>query len=243
MAETTLTEQTQAEQEERLKCWQVLWGVIRRPGKTFQQTGGRAGLGLPVLLMLSGTVFLTVATTLSQQEKIAAQMQKELAGTPGISPEQIESMVALSASPAAIVTGAVMALICVLLGWVIQSGILHLVVRALGGKGVFRQAFGIVCWAWIPLFLGGVLKGVYVLATGNLPIPQGTGLVNALLANTDLFAVWNMVILVLGFAAVYGVSKKRAAVPVVGIWALTVLFTYATGFFGEALGPGLMEGP
>ena len=102
---------------------------------------------------------------------------------------------------------------------------------------MFRQAFGIVGWAWVPLFIGSVVKGLYALITGHLPVAQGSGLLHAFLANTDFFAVWNMVLLVLGFSAVYGVTKTRAAIPVVGVWLITVLFTYATGALGQGFAP------
>lgn len=237
-----MTEQLVPEKEKKLRWWQVLWGVIRHPGSTFQQTGGRVGLGLPAFLMIGGTVFLTVATTLSQQGKLTAEMQKRLAETPKIPPEQIERIVAISTSPAAVATGAVMAIIGVLIAWIIQSGILHLLVRALGGKGVFRQAFGIVGWAWIPLFIGCVIRGTYALATGKVPITEGMGLWHAITVNTNVFNAWNLVLLIIGFSAVYGMTKMRAAIPVVGMWVLTVLLTYAAGSIGQGLGPGTPTG-
>lgn len=100
-----MTEQLVPEKEKKLKWWQVLWGVIRHPGSTFRKTGGRAGLGLPAFLMIGGTVFLTVATTLSQQGKLAAEMHKKLAETPNVPPKQIERIVAISSSPAAAAAG------------------------------------------------------------------------------------------------------------------------------------------
>lgn len=225
------------EEERKLKWWQVFWGTIRRPGRTYRETGGRASLAIPLILIIGGTIFAAVAVSLSQQDVMAAELQRELAVMPDRTPEEIERLTALSTSPGALAVGAVLAIIGTLITWVIYSGVLHLVVRVLGGKGVFRQAFGIVGWAWIPLFFGSLVKGGYSLFTGNLPIPQGTGLANAVLANTDLFAIWNMVLLVIGFSVVYGVTKPRAAAGVLGLWLIAVTITYATGSLGQVLVP------
>lgn len=217
-----------AEVKQRLKWWQIFWGMLRRPGRTYTITQGRAGLLLPFMMILGGTAFTTLIVSVARQEEIAGLMQKELAGA-GMSPAEIESAVSMAASPWALAFGVAGAVVTVLFTWLFQSGILHLAVRAFGGKGVFRQAFEIVGWAWIALFIGSLVKSGHILATGNLRLPQGTGLGHAFLTNTDVFAVWNMVLFVLGFAAVYGVQKWKAAVPVVGFWLATVLLTYAIG--------------
>jgi|GEM_PF-4730262 len=231
-----------ADEEQKMKWWQVFWGMIRRPGQTYRETRGRAGLLIPVLLIIGGTIFVTVTVGLTQQEQIAAELQREMAGVPDMTSEQLENLPVVATSPAALAVGAVGAVVGALLTWVIYSGILHLAVRALGGRGVFRQAFEIAGWAWVPLFIGSLTRGTYALFTGKLPVAQGTGLVHAFVTNTNLFNVWNMVLLVVGFSAVYGVTKKRAAVPVVGMWLLTVLLTYATGFLGQGFAPGTPGG-
>jgi hypothetical protein len=226
-----------AEENQRLKWWQVFWGMIRRPGRTYRITQGQAGLLWPVLMILGGTIFLTLATAATQQGEVAAMMREELAGA-GMSPAEIESVVGVATSPWALILGAAGAVVVTLFTWVLHSGILHLAVRAWGGKGVFRQAFEIVGWAWIALFIGALVKGGYTLVTGNLPLPQGTGLGYAFLTNTDLFTIWNMVLVVLGFAAVYRVPKWKAAVPVVALWLATVFLTYAAGLPAQGPGPG-----
>lgn len=227
-----------AEKNLRLKWWQIFWGMFRRPGRTFQTTQGRAGILAPFIIALGGTIFTTLMVSLARQEGMAAMMYEELAGA-GLSPTEIENIVGMAASPWAIALGVAGAVAMVLFIWVVHSGILHVAVRALGGKGVFRQAFEIVGWAWVALFIGSLVKGGYILVTGNMHLPQGGGLRQAFLTNTDLFAVWNMVLLVLGFAAVYGVRKWKAAVPVVALWLITVLITYATSPSPQGPGPGM----
>ncbi|MHB1255385.1 MAG: Yip1 family protein [Dethiobacteraceae bacterium] len=225
------------EEKQRLKWWQIFWGMICRPGRTFRSTQGRAGLLAPVLMIFGGTTFTTLMVSVGRQEEMAAMMYKELAGA-GMSPAEIENIVGMATSPWALALGVAGAVAMILLVWVVQSGILHLAVRVLGGEGVFRQAFEIVGWAWVALFIGSLVNSGYILVTGNMSLPQGDGLGQAFLTNTDLFVVWNMVILVFGFATVYGVRKWKAAVPVVGLWLATVLITYAVGFLGSDIGSG-----
>lgn len=193
-----------AVEEWKMKWWQVLWGMIRHPGYTYQLTNGQVCLMVPMLLIMCGSVITGMAVGLTQQKEMAA-------------------------------IGGVLAVMGILIGWVIQSGVLHVVLCALGGKGVFRQALEIVGWAWIPLFFGSLVKGFYSLITANSPMPQGTGLAHAFLANTNLFIIWNMVLLVIGFAVIYGVNKPRVAVGVVGFWLVMVLLTYAGDLLGQTV--------
>lgn len=225
--EMSLTEQAVlVEQERKLKGWQVLWGIVCCPGRTFRQTRGRAGLVLPGILMAGGTFFGTISVALSQRAIIASEIKRQLADLPNTNPEQIERIVSLSNSPAALTIGAIVAVVTILVSWVIQAGILHLAMLVLGGNGVFRQAFEIVGWAWVPLFFDSLVKGVLSLLTGRVPVSQDAGIFYSLLRNTGPAELWNMVLLVIGFSAVYEITKKRVVVPVVGMWLFTVMLDF-----------------
>ncbi|MEW6448570.1 MAG: hypothetical protein AB1426_10865 [Bacillota bacterium] len=64
----------------------------------------------------------------------------------------------------------------------------------------------------------------------------------AITANINVFNVWDLALLIIGFSAVYGTTKMRAAVPVVGMWVLAVLLTYVTGSIGQGFGLGAPAG-
>ena len=46
----------------------------------------------------------------------------------------------------------------------------------------------------------------------------------ALLSSLDLFTIWVIVLLVIGFAYVARISKTKAAIAVVSLWFLIILF-------------------
>jgi len=214
----------QKDEKRRLAWWQLCWGMLRYPARTFQATQGRAGLLLPAVMVLGSTILTALLLVFAQQGELPEMLYKEMAAS-GMSPAEIESVINMAASPWVIALGVAGSIAGSLFAWVVQSGIMHLAVRGFGGKGAFRQAFEVVGWAWIALFAGSLVKGGYTLLTGDLSVPQGGSLTQAFLTNTSLFNIWNMVLLVLGFAAVYGVQKWKAAVPVVVVWLATVLIT------------------
>lgn len=82
-----------------------------------------AGLLIPVLLIIGGTVFAAVAVGLSQQDMVAVELQRGLAEIPDMTPEEMEGLTALGTSRGALAVGAVLAIIGALITWVIQSGV------------------------------------------------------------------------------------------------------------------------
>lgn len=228
------TQTTQTLGGQKLSWRKLLWGMIRNPGQIYQQTQGKASLVLPVSLMLFSTPLSTFLIAISQQGKLAEQIHKKLSKMPNMSQEQIKSIVEIGTSPAAITMAAAMATIAVLITWLFKSGILHLMIIALGGKGTFRQAFVIVGLAWVPVFFHTLGKGVFALATGKVPVIQGNDLASVLISSANLFNIWNIVLLVIGFSIVYGISKKKAAVPILALWLLGVLVDYVAGSLGHS---------
>ena len=74
------------------------------------------------------------------------------------------------------------------LGWLIVSGLLHLLLTLLGGRGDTATALNVVAWASLPLGLRDLVRLFYLLATQKAIISEGlSGLVNAAQSNASLF--------------------------------------------------------
>src|SRR5262245_5366996 len=93
------------------------------------------------------------------------------------------------------------------LGWFVFSGLLHLASTILGGRGSLRGTLSVVAWASMPFLIRDVLRFLYMIGTGSViasPSLSGfagePGFLSAMLARTDIFLVWYIVLLGLGIS-------------------------------------------
>ncbi len=111
--------------------------------------------------------------------------------------------------------------------------ILGFFARMSGGQGSFRQALGIGTWAAvIPFGLASLVKLPLVLATESVfavnlglaaLLPDGDPtmpLYQVLMTYGDLFTWWGLIVLIIGYRQVFGLSQKAAAVSVILPWIL-----------------------
>ena len=95
------------------------------------------------------------------------------------------------------------------LGWVIVAGLLHLGSTLLGGRGSMQAALSVVAWASIPFVIRDLLRVIYMLVVKhpiNSPGLSGfaasTAFVSQILSRLDVFMIWYIVLLIIGYAIV-----------------------------------------
>lgn len=101
-----------------------------------------------------------------------------------------------------------------------------------GGAGTFRQVLGVVAWAhFVGMGLNSLVKLPLVLAKGSsmdvslgpavLAVDRGvTDPLFQVLSMFDLFSIWTVILIVLGFQSVHGFARNKAATVVVAAWLL-----------------------
>lgn len=111
--------------------------------------------------------------------------------------------------------------------------------KAFGWDLKFRQALGVTTHAFVPAVLG-TLVAIPVIAQRDQIDPRGmSDLVRSnlgflvsredapalysLLSSIDVFSLWVMTLLTIGFSEATGVSRGKAAGVVISLWALYVL--------------------
>jgi hypothetical protein len=128
------------------------------------------------------------------------------------------------------------------LGWLILAGLLHLGSTLSGGRGSMQGAFNVVAFASLPFALRDILRAVYMLAASHVITSPGlsgfassAGFVSRLLQFTDLFLLWNIILLTIGFSISDGLPRNKAIITVVVV-VLLVLFAQAgLGSIGSGL--------
>ncbi len=132
------------------------------------------------------------------------------------------------------VVGGFFAGVGVVIGWLIKGGIITLIFSFMGAKPKFSQSMGIIGLSWIPFFIREVLRGITTLVTGQ-PVAVASNVLN----NFDIFVLWNVILLIIGFSVCLKITKKRAAAVVIGYWIFTLLIHYGLDQLGQFLTKGI----
>jgi hypothetical protein len=212
------------ENEKRLTFWRLIVGIIKNPSCVLPQAVNKVSLLLPTLLMVGVTVFTSAIIGILNKDRLGSELREELSTYPDISVNIIEEIIKVVTSPTFLVISAVGVSVIAIINWLIRASILHLLIKkVLNGKGNFRQAYGIVAYAWIPILIYNILKMLFTIVVGNLQDFQLLGLTNIIISKLNPFNIWSFVLLIIGFSNIYNISKQKVSITVIIIWLLDVL--------------------
>lgn len=240
--------------EPKTSFFQRVGGVLFAPVDTFDDVARRPDILWPMLFFVIIS-YITTAVILPRfdfESMIAQQSEVVKKQNPNASDDDIERIAKITRA-----STTVMAWVGPLLQlafFAVVAGVLLLAFRMFGGAGTFKQAFSVTLYSWIPRLIQGIVMTIVALARGSIdPMSMATVVKSnpaflvdmkeqpvlfSLLSSLDLFAIWSLVLLIIGFAAVAKVPRVRAAVVVVSLWAVTIAIKL--GF--AALGASRMNG-
>jgi hypothetical protein len=131
-------------------------------------------------------------------------------------------------------------------GWIILGGLLHLGSTLLGGRGSMQSALNIAAWASLPAAVRDILRIIYMLSASHaITSPGLSGFATSafwsqVLARTDIFLIWTMALLIIGFSIGDGLPRGKAFVGVVMVMLILLvaqagLGTMIAGLSGAAV--------
>jgi hypothetical protein len=135
------------------------------------------------------------------------------------------------------------------LGWLIIAALLHLGSTLLGGRGTMQNALNLVAWASLPFALRDILRIVYMLAVGHPIASPGlsgfasSGFLPQVLSRADLFLLWNIILLIVGFSIVDGLSRGKSFANVFIVMLLVLLAQAGLSALGSSLGGSAIQRP
>ena len=212
-------------------------GAFFSPVATFDSIAKRPTWLPPLVLWTAVSILFTVflIPRIDFDRMIRGQMERRGQSVPE---ERIQAAVATQKKIAPIAYNAIAAVSPAALSLLVAL-VFWGAFKAFGWDLSYRQAFGTTTHAFLPGVLGSVILFLVVLrqetidpsALGDL-LQSNLGFLverkaspafHSLLQSLDVFSVWSLVLLVLGFAASARVSRKSAAGVIVALWALYVL--------------------
>jgi hypothetical protein len=213
-----------------------LAGVFYAPARTFEEIGRRPSWLLPLLLWIacSVVVWAVMAPRVDWEQTLRDRLESS---GQSVSQERLERMLEGQQKFLGIyylIAGGFPVILAFFL-----SALFWLAFKAFGWELSFRQSLGVTNHAFLPAVLGSLLLLPLLFRQEKVDLaradeilrsnpaflvdPKESPAVRTLLSSLDLFSLWVLVLLVVGYAAVAKVSRGRAAAVIVTLWALYVL--------------------
>ena len=134
-------------------------------------------------------------------------------------------------------------------GWILLGGLLHLGSTLLGGRGSMQSALNIAAWSALPFALRDILRIVYMLSASHAITSPGlsgfatSAFMAQVLARTDIFLIWNMSLLIIGFSIIDGLPRGKAFVGVIVVVAILLATQAGLGSVIAGLGGTVVQRP
>jgi len=212
---------------------QRIIGVLFSPDATMASIAKRPDWVLPLVFLL--IVSFAAGIVIAQHVDFGATVRDSVEQNKNLSQEQVDKAVKMGVIFGKVAT--YLSPIFNVIGLLIISGVLLLAVRLFGGEGDYKQAFSVTCYASVPGIIKAVVLMIIIMARGGTITAQtlatlvrsnlgflsdlkANPLAFTLLSSIDIFSIWFVVLLIIGFAYVSRLSKAKTAVVVVILWAL-----------------------
>lgn len=142
------------------------------------------------------------------------------------------------------------ALVSLWLGWLVLGGLLHLASTLLGGRGSMGSALNVAAYAMLPFAVRDVLRIIFMLISqqaitspGLSGFSAGAGFWAQLLSHTDLFLLWQIMLLILGMSLADELPRNKAAMGVIAVVLVMVLLQSGIGSISMNLGGAAIQRP
>lgn len=220
--------------------FQRMVGVFFSPTETFEDIARKPDVLVPLIVLV---LFTAITTFLAVPhidfdaiaQKQIEQMQKQ---NPNMSDQDAERVARMTKSFGKM--AAYVGPIFIIIGWVIIALVLWGAVRLMGGQGEYMQSLSTTLYAWFPrMIIGGIIGAVIIMSRGMVDPTQMPSIVKtspaflvemsehpvlyALLGSFDVFVIWTIILLVIGFSALSKLSRAKTATIIVSLWVVTIL--------------------
>jgi hypothetical protein len=135
-------------------------------------------------------------------------------------------------------------------GWLLLAALLHFGSTLLGGRGSMQSALNIVAWASLPFAVRDILRIIFMLSASHAIISPGLsgfastpGFVSQLLTRVDIFLIWQVILLVIGFSVTDSLPRSKAVAGVAVVMLLVLLAQAGLGALTSGLGGTAVQRP
>ena len=224
---------------------QKLIAIFTAPRQAFESINVKPTWLAPYLIIVILSIALQyMLTDITMQDQIAMMEAKDM------SAEQLDAVRQQLEGPMRYI-GLVAIPFATLIIWAILGGIFLLAGNIMitnSEEVTFKKMFALISWSSLINIIGGPLRTFLVFSKGTargvatdlsvlMQVPalgEEPSLIYLLLSKIDILVIWQIILWIIGFSVFYKVNTKKAAVPVLTLWAIWIVISVAvSSFFGQ----------
>ncbi|MCB9508807.1 MAG: YIP1 family protein [Deferribacteres bacterium] len=223
---------------------QRLVAIFSAPTKAFASINRKPTFAFPIIFAICAVTALQLLTLDVQLSDRLLELKAS-----GASEQRIAEGEATLAGPVKylgiVLTPIIAPIIFAVLAWIYMVACN----KYFGKKVAFNIIFSMVLWASMVALVDLVPATWYALTKGTLhgyatdlsillPTPalgEGKSILYRFLAKFSIFTIWQLVLLIIGFAIAYGSTTAKASRPVLALWALWIAISVPLGKLFEGL--------
>ncbi len=251
-----MTDITLSQQPVRRFDFARVQALLLRPRQVFEQMASESrATWLTPMLVLTVTAILVVlvAGSLKARATMTGEMQLPQDWqywSPDMQKNYMQAQQATQGPVFVYVMPLIKSLAGLWAGWLLLGALLHFGSTLLGGRGSMQGALNIVGWASLPFAVRDLLRIVFMFSARHAIVSPGlsgfvttAGFASQLLSHLDVFLVWNVILLIIGFAIADSLPRTKAVMGVVVVMVLVLLAQAGLGALGANLGGTAIQRP
>jgi hypothetical protein len=232
------------------------WAMLFRPRRGFQEMAAESRpTWLTPMLLLSITAILVAVVAGYLQSRAALMGEVQLPPdwefwTPEMQDNFMRAQQATQGPVFLYIMPIIGSLTSLWVGWLLLAALLHFGSTLLGGRGSMQSALNVVAWASLPFAVRDILRIIFMLVAGHAIVSPGLsgftstpGFVAQLLTRLDIFLLWHVVLLVIGFALTDGLPRGKAVTGVLVVIVLVLLAQAGLGALTSSFGGLAVQRP
>ncbi len=193
---------------QKFTLYDLFYGILLEPVKTFRMLAEKTPLGLTVLLVLGLNLILAIMNMFGTNYDIFTSMFNS-------SPYMGEAMTRLLEAAAPI--AAVVEFTANIVWWFVYAGLLHLLAEFYGGQGRAVSTFAVYGLAGLPAVIFIPLQLIEII------FPDSAVVRLIMFIAALAIIVWGIVLLTVGLREVHRFSTGKAIAVIVTPWAAAVV--------------------
>ncbi|MCH4569124.1 Yip1 family protein [Bacillus sp. LS15-K4] len=215
-----------------------LFGMITSPGLQFERmkTTEKVWGMFFIVALLQGLVGgLNSYITYTSPEMI--EMQKKLGGALAEQGSLVSS----------VISSTIWGIVGVMIATLVVAAIYKVFMMFYGNDTSYKKIVMIIVYADIIVIIGGLINGIIALILGAAPTAYTSlgplfekgSLVYGIANSIEVFYLWNLVLIWLGLQVTAGLSKVKAAIPIIVLFIIKAVFLAAIVVLMAKFLPGL----
>ena len=215
-----------------------LFGMITSPGLQFERmkTTEKVWGMFFIVALLQGLVGgLNSYITYTSPEMI--EMQKKLGG----------ALAEQGSLVSDVISSTIWGIVGVMIATLVVAAIYKVFMMFYGNDTSYKKIVMIIVYADIIVIIGGLINGIIALILGAAPTAYTSlgplfekgSLAYGIANSIEVFYLWNLVLIWLGFQVIAGLSKVKAAIPIIVLFIIKAVFLAAIVVLMAKFLPGL----